>query len=354
MTLSDAAEYLKSYDGRELRIMEICGTHTAGIRKNGIPSMLSDRIRIITGPGCPVCVTVTGYIDRLIELSEDRKNVIVSFGDLLRVPGSEMSLTQAGAQGADIRYVYSPMDMLKLAKEDRSHIYIFAAVGFETTAPVYAALISEAEQNGIDNIRLLTSLKTMPEAIRKVSEGIDGFLAPGHVAVITGTGEYAGLSEELGIPFVISGFEGGELLASLYALTKLAAKKDAGCMNLYPRAVKDEGNKEARRSVGMIFKKGDAAWRGLGVIPGSGLFLREEYKRYDAGSRDIIRDNEPEGCRCADVITGRLASRECPLFGKTCTPEHPVGACMVSAEGACFNNYDSSLIPGPWQVRKKT
>lgn len=340
MTLSDAAEYLKSYDGRELRIMEICGTHTAGIRKNGIPALLSDKIHLITGPGCPVCVTVTGYIDRLIELSKDDRNVIVSFGDLLRVPGSKMSLTQAGAQGSDIRYVYSPMDMLRLAKEDRSHIYIFAAVGFETTAPVYAALISEAEQNGIDNIRLLTSLKTMPEAIRKVSEGIDGFLAPGHVAVITGTGEYAGLAEELGIPFVVSGFEGSELMASVYALTKLAAKKEAKCMNLYPRAVKDSGNEEARRAVSRIFEKGDAAWRGLGVIPGSGLFLREEYKRYDAGSRDIIRDNEPEGCRCADVITGRLASKECPLFGKTCTPEHPVGACMVSAEGACFNSFN--------------
>ncbi len=344
MKLSDAAEYLRTYNGRELRLMEVCGTHTAGIRQNGIPSMLSEKIHLVTGPGCPVCVTVTQYIDRLTELSQDDRNVIVTFGDLLRVPGSSISLEQARSRGADIRYVYSPMDVLRLADEDKDHDYIFAAVGFETTAPVYAALLAEAEEKKIYNLRLLTSLKTMPEAIQRVSDGIDGFLAPGHVAVITGTGDYRELAQKLGIPFVISGFEGEELIAALYALVLLAEKGDAVCLNMYTRAVSDQGNEKAREAVDRFFTGGDAAWRGLGVIPGSGLYLREEYGKYDQGSRDITQDKEPAGCRCSDVITGRLTSLDCPLYGKTCTPEHPVGACMVSAEGSCFNTYRNMNI----------
>ncbi|MCR5748326.1 MAG: hydrogenase formation protein HypD [Lachnospiraceae bacterium] len=339
MTQKEVAACLKEYNGRTLRLMEICGTHTASIRQNGIPSMLSGKIQLITGPGCPVCVTVTEYIDRLIRLSEDDRNVIVSFGDLLRVPGSSMNLTGAKAQGADVRYVYSPFDILKAASEDKDHIYIFAAVGFETTAPVYAALLSEAEENDISNIRLLTSLKTMPGAVRAVAEGIDGFLAPGHVAVITGTADYEKLARELEIPFVVSGFKGNELMASIYALTKLAEKRKAVCMNLYPQAVKDGGNESALNAIHRFFIKDDAAWRGMGVIAASGLYLKEEYEKYDAGSRNIVQDSEPGGCRCAEVITGRLKSEECPLFGKACTPEHPAGACMVSMEGACFNRY---------------
>ncbi|MBO5552293.1 MAG: hydrogenase formation protein HypD [Lachnospiraceae bacterium] len=320
---------------------EVCGTHTAGIVKNGIPSMLSDSIRLITGPGCPVCVTVTEYIDRLIELSSDPSNVIVSFGDLLRVPGSSGSLTRAGAQGADIRFVYSPSEMLASAKEDKAHTYIFAAVGFETTAPVYASMLSQAEEEGIENIKLLTSLKTMPQAIRRVSDGIDGFLAPGHVAVITGTGEYRRLAEELEVPFVVSGFTGEELVASIYALVRLGREeRKAGFLNLYPRAVKKEGNETAREAVRLFFETGDAAWRGMGVIPDSGLYLRGEYKRYDAGSRNLTEDKKIKGCRCPEVITGKCLPKECPLFGTSCTPEHPVGACMVSQEGACFNSAD--------------
>ena len=339
MDLPKAIEYLKNYNGKEIRLMEVCGTHTASIMQNGIPSILSDNIHLITGPGCPVCVTVSDYIDRLIELSRDAKNVIVSFGDLLRVPGSESSLTQAKAAGADIRYVYSPIDIIEMAKSDREHTYIFAAVGFETTAPVYAALISEAEEEEIENIRLLTSLKTMPQAIRRVADGIDGFLAPGHVAVIAGTKEYEELAEELNVPFAVSGFTGKELIASIYALVRMAENGDSRCVNLYPQAVKPEGNKDAKGAVSKIFEKGGVAWRGMGTIPDSGLYLKEEYAKYDAGSRGIINDKENSGCRCADVITGKLTPSSCPLFGTACTPEHPIGACMVSQEGACFNAY---------------
>ncbi|MBQ9361030.1 MAG: hydrogenase formation protein HypD [Lachnospiraceae bacterium] len=337
MDLPEAIEYLRNYNGKEVRLMEVCGTHTASIRQNGIPSVLSDSIHLITGPGCPVCVTVSDYIDRLTALSRDDKNVIISFGDLLRVPGSKSSLTQAKASGADIRYVYSPMDIIGMAKADREHTYIFAAVGFETTAPVYAALISEAEEEGIENIRLLTSLKTMPQAIRRVADGIDGFLAPGHVAVIAGINEYEELAEELNVPFAVSGFTGKELIAAIYALVRMTENGDSRCVNLYPHAVKPEGNKDAKKVVNRFFEKGDAAWRGMGLIPYSGLYLKEEYAKYDAGSRGIINDDENSGCRCADVIIGKLAPSSCPLFGIACTPEHPVGACMVSQEGACYN-----------------
>ncbi len=335
--ISDAKEYLTGYKGRKLRLMEVCGTHTASIRQNGIPSFLSDSIQLVTGPGCPVCVTVSGYIDRLIKLSENPKNVVAVFGDMMRVPGSGVSLMQKKAEGADIRYVYSPMDILEAASQDREHDYIFAATGFETTVPVYAALLSRAEKEGMKNIKLLTSVKLMPQAIRKVSDGIDGFLAPGHVSVIAGTEDYKTLAEELKIPFVISGFRGEELIASIYALVKMAEKGRAGCLNLYPRAVREDGNRIAREAVEQYFEKGDVPWRGMGIIPDSGLFLKEQYQRYDAGSRDIYEDLVPSGCRCPEVITGKISPGECPLFGGKCTPQNPIGACMVSVEGACHN-----------------
>lgn len=336
MELTQAVEYLRNYNGRTLRLMEVCGTHTAGIRKSGIPSLLSDRIQLIAGPGCPVCVTVSGYIDRLTELSQDSRNVVVSFGDMLRVPGSETSLAQVKADGADVRIVYSPLDMLHMAEEDKRHVYIFAAVGFETTAPVYAALVSAALERGIENIRLLTAIKTMPQAIMRVAEGIDGFLAPGHVAVITGTREYEELAGRLKLPFVISGFKAEELAASVYALTRMAEKSESACLNLYPQAVRTEGNMSAQENMAKYLEPGDAVWRGIGMIPVSGLYLRKEFMMYDAGSRGIEKDAEVPGCKCPDVITGRISPEECPLFRKTCTEEHPIGACMVSQEGACF------------------
>lgn len=336
MELAKAAEYLKNYDGKRIKLMEVCGTHTSAIRQSGIPSVLSDRIRMVSGPGCPVCVTVTGYIDRLIALSRDRRNVIVSFGDLMRVPGSVMDLAQAKSEGADVRYVYSPLDMISMAEADREHDYIFAAAGFETTAPVYAALIAEAEEREIRNVRLLTALKTMPQAIMRVADGIDGFIAPGHVAVITGTKEYEELAAKLKLPFVISGFKAEELLASIYALVRMTQMGDSGCLNLYPQAVRPDGNPAARERVFECFEKGDAVWRGLGRIAGSGMYLRDKYLDYDSGSRGLDTDAEAPGCKCAEVITGRCRSEDCLLFGKACTIQHPVGACMVSQEGACF------------------
>ena len=373
-------EYLQSYDGKPLRFMEVCGTHTAEIHRNGIPALLPPSIELVSGPGCPVCVTVSSYIDRLIELGTDPKNCIVTFGDMLRVPGSAISLSEARAQGCSVRMVYSPMDALKLAKADPGHGYIFAAVGFETTTPVYALLVQEALEQGVKNLRLLTSLKVMPPAIdwicahnssdacpaREISvpvrggqsgemqesgwipafrgihgpERIHGFLAPGHVSVITGSRIFEPLARKYGLPFVVAGFEGKEILAAIAALVKLQGQ--GRVLNLYPSAVTEEGNREAQERVDRFFEPCDAAWRGIGVIAGSGRKLRKEYEAFDAGSAELMEDaGGNPACRCAQVLMGRIRPQECPLFGKVCTPQTPQGACMVSTEGSCFSCWQS-------------
>jgi hydrogenase expression/formation protein HypD len=339
--MTDFKRYLREYDGPPVRLMEVCGTHTAQISRCGIASMLSPKIRLVSGPGCPVCVTVTSYVDRLVELSLKPGTAVVSFGDMLRVRGTSMSLNDAKAEGGSVRMVYSPLDALKLAREDPSTEYVFAAVGFETTAPVYAMLLDEAVLSGVTNLKILTSLKTMPPVIDTICAkqgGVDGFLAPGHVSVITGSDIFLPLAEKYGIPFVVAGFEGEQILAAVYALVKLRGKGTA--MNLYPSAVTAKGNETAQESVRKYFEPCDAAWRGIGLIRGSGIALRKEYARFDAGGAELTGDAgfEP-GCSCAEVLTGALSPLECPLFGKVCTPENPRGACMVSTEGSCFHYY---------------
>jgi hydrogenase expression/formation protein HypD len=342
MDLKDIAKALKEYDGEEVHIMEVCGTHTAAISENGIPSMLSDKIKLISGPGCPVCVTVTAVIDKLIELSMRDDTVVLTFGDLIRVRGTEKSLADAKGEGAHVKMVYSPMETVKLAEEDKAHTYVFAAIGFETTTPVYAMVLEKAIEKGLDNLKLLTSLKTMPEVIRwvvKNGAGIDGFIAPGHVATITGSDEYKELSEELGIPFVVSGFEGPQLLMTIYALVSMKGK--TGIRNMYKQAVTEKGNDKAKEIVNKYFEPSDASWRGMGKIPGSGLVLKEEYRKFDAGSIGLDEDHMPAGCCCASVLVGRIKPSDCPLFGKTCTPDNAHGACMVSTEGSCYNYFVS-------------
>ena len=306
--MTDLRDFLKEYDGPPVSLMEVCGTHTAEISHCGIPSMLSPDIRLISGPGCPVCVTVTAYIDKLLELSRDSRNVIVTFGDMLRVTGKSQSLNAAKAMGAQVRMVYSPMDTLKLAAADKSRTFIFAAVGFETTTPVYAMLLEEAIKNGIHNIKLLTSLKTMPPVIGWVCEkqgGIDGFIAPGHVSVITGSDSYQALAEKYRIPFAVAGFQGEQILAAIYALVK--CRGQGKVMNLYPSVVTARGNETAQRAVQKYFVPCDAAWRGMGIIKNSGVALREEYLAFDAGSRTLIDDHvHNPRCRCAQVLTGSI------------------------------------------------
>ena len=342
--MTDIKAYLKQYDGPALTLMEVCGTHTAAISRSGIPSMLSPQIRLISGPGCPVCVTVTAYIDRLIELSLQPGHAVVSFGDMLRVRGSRESLLDARARGGRVAMVYSPMDVFALAKKAPDICHVFAAVGFETTTPVYALLLQECIRRNVQNVKLLTALKTMPPVIDWLcaarSGKIDGFLAPGHVSVITGSKIFVPLAQKYHLPFVVGGFEGEEILAALYALVKLRGRGEV--RNFYPQCVTGEGNRQAQALVSTYFEPAAASWRGIGTIEGSGLQLRAEYTQYDAGSRGLNEDREfNRQCRCRDVLVGAIAPNECPLFGSACTPDSPCGACMVSTEGSCFHYFQN-------------
>lgn len=341
--MTDYRAFLKEYDGPPVRIMEVCGTHTASIAHNGIVSLLSSQIQLISGPGCPVCVTVTEYIDRLIELSLTPDTVVVTFGDMIRVTGSRQSLQDVRSEGGQVRMVYSPLEMIGLAKAEPAKTFVFAAIGFETTAAVYAALIDEIVREGITNAKLLTSLKIMPPVIEWVCSmqgGIDGFLAPGHVSVITGSDLFVPLAEKYRIPFAVAGFEGEQILIALYALVKMILHGGGRVINLYPSAVTASGNKTAQHMIDMYFEPCDAAWRGIGIIPDSGMMLRPGFSKFDAGSRNLYSDHSHHpGCRCAKVITGAQKPAECPLFGTLCTPDKPQGACMVSTEGSCYSYF---------------
>lgn len=341
MDIQNIVNYLHNYDGRPLSFMEVCGTHTAAISENGIPSLLSDKIRLISGPGCPVCVTASGYIDRLCELALQPDTCIVTFGDLIRVPSSSTSLQEIKSKGGRVQMVYSPFEITDLAKAEPETEFVFAAVGFETTTPIYAVLLEKIIREDIKNIKLLTALKTMPKAIETLCDmgnQIDGFIAPGHVSVITGANAFVPLAEKYNLPFVVSGFKGEELLAAIYALVKLKGK--GRVLNLYKSAVTDNGNTKARELVEKYFEPCNAYWRGIGEIPLSGMALREKYARFDAGSKELTEDNQKNSaCRCGEVITGFISPVQCPLFKKICTPENPQGACMVSNEGSCFHYY---------------
>ena len=340
MDIKDIIKYLKEYDGEEITLMEVCGTHTASIVENAIPSIISKKIHLVSGPGCPVCVTVSDYVDRLISLAKSG-NVIVTFGDMIRVPGSELALKDIKGEGADIRMVYSPVEAIKMAKAEPEKSFVFAAVGFETTTPIYAVLIDEAIKSNIRNLKLLTALKTMPNVIDTLCQRdntVDGFIAPGHVSVITGSNAFEALAQKYSLPFAVCGFKAEEILAGIYALVKL--KGNGRVINLYKSVVKDNRNEKAYNLVNKYFEPYDASWRGLGKIGGSGMALKSEYNRFDAGSRELVNDYSFEkGCSCGEIICGLKKPCDCPLFARACTPENPKGACMVSAEGACFNYY---------------
>ena len=341
VNLEEIKEYLREYNGPELNIMEVCGSHTGAIAKNGIPGLLSERIHLISGPGCPVCVTPSSYIDRLIDLCLTPGTCVVTFGDLLRVPGSRMSLQEARGRGGRVRMVYSPMDIFPMAESEPETAFVFAAVGFETTQPVYALMVQQILEDGVANVRLLTALRTMPEAIDSLCAGgadIQGFLAPGHVAVVTGSKAFAPLASKYSLPFAVAGFSGAEILAALYGIVRSHGR---GCvMNFYPSVVSEEGNTEAQKLMEVYFDKADAAWRGMGVIPGSGKLLKPAFANLDMGSAALTADRKiNSGCCCDKVLTGRMRPTQCPLFGKACTPLRPQGACMVSTEGNCYTYY---------------
>lgn len=333
--------FLKSYEGEQIKIMEVCGTHTAAISENGIPEILSPSIKLISGPGCPVCVTVASYIDKLCDLSLSENTCVVTFGDMIRVRGSENSLNDAKANGANVKMIYSPFEIIDMAKNDVATTFILAAVGFETTTPIYAVLMEQILEENIKNIKLLTALKTMPSVIETVCKSDscpNGFIAPGNVSVITGSDMYKTLAEKYGIPFAIAGFDAESLIQAIYTIVKL---KGCGVVkNLYSEAVTQNGNLKAKEMVNKYFCPSPTAWRGLGIIDNSGMFIRDEYAFLDAGSKELTTDNaKRDGCRCSDVICGKISPTQCNLFGKICTPSEPYGTCMVSTEGSCFNYF---------------
>jgi len=310
--------------------------------RSGLRSLLPKNVYLISGPGCPVCVTPNGYLDAAVELSRQPGVTITTFGDLVRVPGSESSLERERAQGAAVEVVYSPLDALALARAQPEREVVFLAVGFETTVPGVALVVRSAQQAAVPNFSILCALKTMPAPMRVLAGAsevaIDGFLCPGHVSVVTGAGTFAFLAEELGIPCVVTGFEDIDLLAGVGMLLRQLIEGRAEVEIEYGRAVTWEGNREAQRVMGEVFEETDAEWRGLGVIPGSGLRLREEFARFDAAHKfglKVTAGRAPRGCRCGDVLRGVLAPPECPLFDRSCTPVEPQGPCMVSSEGAC-------------------
>lgn len=329
-----------------ISIMEVCGTHTNVILKSGLSNVLTNKINLINGPGCPVCVTPQGYIDTAIDLSKNKNVIITTFGDLMRVPGSKSSLAKEKANGSDIRVVYSPLDNIKIAKENTTKEIVFLSIGFETTAPIIALSIELARKQKIKNYSILNSLKTMPEAMKSLilnpNVKLDAFLCPGNVATIIGEDPFLEIANNYKIPMVICGFEVNDILASIYVLNGMKEKNEYGLKNLYNRLVKKEGNKDAKKVLNKVFVGSKSVWRGLGEINNAGLELKEDYKEFDVLNKFKTKMKESyiqNGCSCGEILMGIKNPTECKLFGKICTPLNPIGACMVSEEGTCSSFY---------------
>ena len=334
---------------KEIHIMEVCGTHTHQIAKLGIRSLLNPKIKLISGPGCPVCVTEGAYIDGLISILQHDEVVVATFGDLLRVRGSLGSLEEQKSLGKSVITVYSPESVLSLAKTNKNKSVIFAAVGFETTAPIYAALIKSARQEGIKNLFLLTSLKRMEPAIRYILENtktkIDGMLCPGHVAAVTGVSPFLPVTNEYKVPAVICGFDDIDIITSINILCRQVMGKDPVYFtNAYKTCVEDGGNMFALNLINEVFKITSATWRGIGIIEDSAFSLNDNYEDFDAARKFDISFNKNEGffsenCECGKILIGEKTPDMCLNFGGACTPEHPLGPCMISSEGACAAFY---------------
>ena len=344
-SMARARDIITSYSGRPLRIMEVCGTHTHEIFRIGLRKLLPPQIDLISGPGCPVCVTAVGFIDEAVWLALEKQCIICTFGDLIRVPGTDMSLAGARAKCGDIRPVYSPLDAVELAKANPDRQVVFLAVGFETTTPSACLAAKQAKADGLTNFSLLTANKTMPNAYQALVGAADAFLYPGHVNAITGNAVCARLCSEQGVSGVVAGFTASELLTALAVTIRLLEKGEPFFRNCYPRVVKDEGNPAAIALMNEVMEPCDSEWRGLGMIRGSGMKLRQEYACFDARLKHempVITGKPNPACRCGDVLQGKIRPCDCKVFGKVCTPLHPVGACMVSDEGACAAYYQYS------------
>ncbi len=326
---------------KEIALMEVCGGHTMSIHKFGIPAMLPSNIKLLSGPGCPVCVTDKKYIDIAVFLSKIPDVIITTYGDLIRVPGSQGNLDLSKSQGNDIRIVYSSIDALQIARENPDKKVVFLGIGFETTAPGTAVAISNAHKEGLSNFFVHCSHKIMPPAMEAlITEGvkIDGYICPGHVSAITGSAIYYFIPAKFHLGCVIAGFEPTDILQSILMLVRQIENNDTKVEIAYKRAVKPEGNLLAKAMLEEVFELGDDWWRGFGIIPDSGLKITDKYKQYNAEANFTINVPEPKedkGCICGEILKGMKRPVDCKLFGKVCTPENPIGACMVSNEGAC-------------------
>ena len=336
-----ARAIITGYRGPKIRIMEVCGTHTHEIFRLGIRSLLPENVELISGPGCPVCVTPVSYIDEAIFLAEERHATICTFGDLVRVPGTAGSLAEARSRGARVQVVYTPLDAVAYAKEHPGEEVVFLSVGFETTTPAACLALKRAEAQGLANFSLLTANKTMPAAYEAMASHTDAYLYPGHVCAITGTSLPEALTQQ-GISGVVAGFTASELLAALAVILERSRTGETFFANCYPRVVRPEGNPAARALVETYMEPCDATWRGLGTLKASGLKIRPAFALRDARVRfslPSMSGRENLACHCGAILQGLERPVDCPLYGRACTPDHPIGACMVSREGACSAYY---------------
>ncbi len=329
-----------------VNFMEVCGTHTMSIYQYGIRSLLPENVRLVSGPGCPVCVTPVGYVDAALECASASNTIVATFGDMLRVPGSRSSLMEQRALGADIRVVYSPLDAVALAESHPDRRVVFLGVGFETTAPAVAASILESARRGLSNYSMLASHKTMPVPMEILTAdpelNLAGYLCPAHVSAVIGGKAYAPLADRYHIPCVVTGFEPADVMQGIEMLLAQVLAGNSTVEIQYRRAVTWDGNAKAQSILERVFVPCDAVWRGLGVLPDSGLRIRPELSMFDAEcvmNLIVSEGAENSACRCGEVLKGKLSPFDCPLFSTVCTPEAPVGACMVSSEGTCAAAY---------------
>lgn len=332
---------------KTVRLMEFCGGHTVAIFKHGLRQLLPSNIEMLSGPGCPVCVTSTKDLDKAIALGKEPGVIITSFGDMVRVPGSRSSLQKAKAEGADVRIVYSAQDALTIAKDNPNNAVVFIGIGFETTAPTIAASVLQAERENIENYYVLSFHKTTPPVVKAIMDmgevKLNGIICPGHVCAVTGSIPFEFLAKDYGIACAVSGFEPVDILLAVEQLIEQIESGNPQVEIAYRRGVKPEGNPAALKLMNTVFEPGDADWRGIGIVPESGLKLRKQYERFDADKHWDIKVNpapEPKGCICGAVLRGVSTPENCKLFRKSCTPEHPVGPCMVSSEGSCATYYE--------------
>lgn len=327
---------------RSIRLMEVCGTHTVSIFRAGIRQILPSNVALVSGPGCPVCVTDDNYIDKAIAYALEPNNIIATFGDMLKVPGSRSSLALAQAEGADVRIVYSPLDAVDIAHDNPARRVIFLAVGFETTAPTAAAAVLTAQSMRLKNFYALSAHKLVPPIMRALLDSddikVDGFLLPGHVAVVIGADAFNFLATDYKISGVVAGFEPEEILRALARLLRSIAEHRAEVVNEYSSVVRSEGNPAAQSILDQVYEVCDADWRGIGRIARSGLKMRDEFADFDierVAPIEIEPSKKNTACRCGEVLRGAIEPTECPLFGKKCEPLNPIGPCMVSVEGVC-------------------